>query len=123
MLLNMAAMVVLSLTLSLWRFYIYVNLSGTSKPILIKFWWNGRLVVPFKRFVRFCRMPSNMAAMARHSLTLDPMGILTFSLTALRKLSKFEPNFTKMFLRWSPLKSMFGFSKCFQTWPPWSDLV
>ena len=119
----MAAMGGLSLTLSLWRFYIFVNSSETAKPISSKFWWNSPLVVLFENCVRLCQAASNMVAMARHSLTLDPMGILTFSLTTLRKLSQFEPNFTKMFLTWPPLKIMFGFSECHQTWPPWADLV
>ena len=61
-----------------FAFYIFINSSETAGPILTKLWWKVSMIVLFKICVRFCRAPSNMAAMARHNLTLDPMGIFHF---------------------------------------------
>ena len=64
-----------------------------------------------------------MATMAGRSLTLDPMRILTFSLTTLRKLNQFLPKFAETVPGWPPLKIMFVFSERHQTWRPFPDLV
>ena len=74
----MAAMDRHSLTLDPMGIYIFVNSSETPEPILTKLYWNLHWMVLYKICVRFCRAPTNMAAMARHSLTLDPLGILHF---------------------------------------------
>ena len=58
--------------------HFFINSSDTARPILTRLKWNVYFMVLFKSYVRFCRGPSSMAAMARHSLTLDPMGILHF---------------------------------------------
>ena len=60
-----------------------------------------------------------MAAMARHSLTLDPMGILTFSLTTLRKLDQ------KLYSPWvATFKNCVKFfTERHQLWPPRPNLV
>ena len=64
-----------------------------------------------------------MAPMARHSLTLGPIGILTFSLTTFKKMNQLLPKFAETVIGWPPLKIMFIFSERHQTWPPWPDLV
>ena len=63
---------------TLREFYVFVNSSETASLIFTKLWWNVPMIVLFKICVGFCRAPFNMADMARHSLTLDPLGILRF---------------------------------------------
>ena len=71
----------------------------------------------------FCSdMKLKMAAMARLSLTLDPMGIFFQNASSVKPLGKLKPNCPGMIIGRSATKCRFFMPIGYPRWPPPQDI-
>ena len=63
-----------------------------------------------------------MAATARLSLTLDPMGKMFQNASSLKPLGQLKPNFPGMIIERSPIKFLFYMPIRNLRWPPPEDI-
>ena len=96
--------------------------SETTNMIKAKLYMNVHWMVLYKLYVFYSDMKFKMAATARLSLTLDPMGKMFQNASSLKPLVQLKPNCPGMIIGRSSTKFGFFMPIGKPRWPPPQDI-